>query len=193
MGRQNHLVTPEDVGAAGRGDLSALRRLRDYWLRLATGECVNPALRKEDVLPQMELLAELAAGSGEAQDHVALITAYQVRAEALEQSRGACADMAKETAQAGNSVGAQHWSREVADFDDRLRRYRAQIDALHHHLLTEGDASGAAILVTALTLQADRGDEFAVATLQCVMDSVTPERASAIQAEVRKIEKETTQ
>ena len=181
-------VVPEDFGSAGRGDLAALRRLRNYWLQLALGECTNPLIPKEEVLPQLELLSELAAGSGEAEDQVLVIVAYQLRAETLDANRVVAEDLAREAARTNDMVAAAHWSRSAVEFSERQCRLRSLLDALIVAVLNGENAEGAALLVTALTIKADSGDERAVGLLQDIMDAVTPERASAIQHEVRKIE-----
>lgn len=53
----------DDIPLAGRGDLSALRRVRDYWVELALRAVEIPRLPRQDALAQVELLAELAAAS----------------------------------------------------------------------------------------------------------------------------------
>jgi hypothetical protein len=57
------MLVPEDVPQAGRGDLSALRRMRDHWLELALGTQEAPHLPRHEALAQMELLAEMVVGS----------------------------------------------------------------------------------------------------------------------------------
>ena len=133
----------------------------------------------------MELLAEMAAGSGQAEDQVTLIAAYQVRIASLEhnlEASRACA------AEATCATAFEHWSRAIAVCDDRLRFYRDTKDALVAAALA--DTQAAAVLVKSLGDYADSGGERAVGLLQSIMDSFTPERAGAIQAEVRRIEEE---
>lgn len=153
----------DDVGLAACGNFAALRRLRDHWLDLASGRMVHPLVLMEEAQAQLELLAEMSAnGINQAEDWIALLVAYQLRVAALE--------------------------RDPAAAGDRLTHYRDKVDAVLAHVFHDDDAEGSAMLVAALTHQADAGDERAVPLLQSLMDSVTPERAQAIQAEVRKLE-----
>jgi hypothetical protein len=183
-------ASPEDVGRAGRGDLDALRRMRDHWLELASGDAVSSQLPKDEALPQLEMLAELAASaSGEAADWIFLLVAYHIRAETLQRHLDASQDLTTQAAEAENVIELDRWSRCVVEFDERLGLYRAKIASLLSDVLNSTDAAGSAMLVTALSIQADRGDERAVPLLQSIMDSVTPARGAAIKAEVRKIER----
>ncbi len=186
-------MTPEDVGLAGQGDPAALRRMRDHWLELASGERFNPLLPRDETLPQVELLAELAAGSGQPEDQLALVVAYHVRIEVLERNKAAAEGLAKEAAKAHDADALLRLTSSIMEFEERLGRYRAKIDALLAAILNSSGAEGSALIVSALTIQADSGDERAITMLQFIMDSVTPERAQAIQAEVRKMEKEAAQ
>jgi hypothetical protein len=85
------------------------------------------------------------------------------------------------------------WTRSEVEFNERLGHYRAKIDAVLSALLNSDGAEGSAMLVTALSIQADRGDERAVPLLQFIMDKVTPERAQAIGVQVRKMERAAAQ
>jgi hypothetical protein len=186
--------TPEDVGLAGRGDLGALRRMRDHWLPLATGEVLNPILPKNEALPQLELLAEMAASAtGQPEDWVALLYAYCVRIQTLKGDISGSQHFANEAVGANSVDGADRWTRSVVELEGRLNHYRAKVADLVSLLLTSNEVAGAAMLVSALSREADSGDESAVPVLQFIMDSVTPERASAISAAVRKLEGATTQ
>lgn len=187
------MATAEDVGLAGRGDLEALRRLRDHWLAIVTRECANPLPCKDDVMPQLELLAELAYAAGEAEDQVALIVVYQVRAEKLAGDVAAFEDLARQAVEANDAAALDMWTRSVVEFGERLGFYRAKLGALQVSVLNDGEAEGAAMLVAALTIRADSGDDRAVGMLQRVMDSVTPLRAQAITAEVIRMEGATVQ
>lgn len=188
------VATVEDLARAGQGDLPALRRLRDYWFQVATGDVANPLLPKDEAIPQLELLAHLAAaGSGDVDDQVVLLAAYQVRIRMLERNVEASEGLAREAVEAKDAVALERWSASVVEFNDRLGSYRADMKRMMAAVLHDGEAEGAAMLVGALTLQADNGDERALGMLQCVMDSVTPARASAIKAEVLRIEGATVQ
>lgn len=187
-------MQPDDLGRAGRGDTAALRRLRDYWLELADGETVNPLLPHGEVLPQLELLAELAAsGSDDADDWIALLVAYQLRVETLQRDAIASQALAKQAVEANDLDKLDRWTRAEVEFTDRRGHYRLKMDALLANILGSDSAEGTAMLVAALTIQADSGDDRAVGMLQCVMDSVTPERAAAILSHAKKIERESAQ
>lgn len=186
-------VAPEDFGLAGRGDVSALRRLRDHWLNLASGEAVNPFIPKAEALPQVELLAELAAGTGEPGDLLTLVVAYHIRIESLERDVEGCEALAKEAVAAGNVAMVDRWTDSVVEFGERLAIYRAKVDSLLEEIFNSADAAGTAMIVSALTLEADRGDERAATMLQIVMDAMSAERAAAIQSECRRLEKELSQ
>ena len=188
------VAAAKDVGLAGRGDAAALRRLRDHWLALVEGDAVNPLLPRSEALPQLELLAELAAnGSDEAEDWIALLIAYHVRVEALQRDALASEALAKQAAEADDLDRADRWTRSVVEFNDRREHYRAKVGALLASIFASEAAEGSAMLVVALSSQADSGDERAVVLLQRVMDSVTPARAQAIRAEVLRIEGATVQ
>lgn len=187
-------VAPEDVGRAGRGDLAALRRMRDHWLELATGEAKNALIPKDEALPQCELLAELAAcGGDEPEDWMALLVAYCIRIEALQGHVGAAERLAKEAAEADNAADLDRWTISVVGIGERIEHYRAKIVDLVSALISSRDPEGAALLASTLSREADQGDERAVPVLQFIMDSVTPDRASAISAAVRKLEGASTQ
>jgi hypothetical protein len=178
----------EDVGLAGRGDLSALRRMRDYWLEIAAGISTNALLPVADALPQAEMLAELAGGSGQAEDLVALVTAYHIRTTSFDSDRDWFEAKAKQAADADAIEDLDRWTRAVVEADERAGFYRAKTQALLSSVLDSESAEGTAMLVTALTIQADSGDERAVPMIECLFNSVTPERAVAITDEYRKIE-----
>lgn len=179
-------VAIEDVALAGRGDLAALRRLRDYWLAVASGSETNKLLPKDMVLPQVELLGEMAAAaSAQVQDRVPLVAAYQIHAASIEHDVTVCEALARQAAEADNVADLDRWTSSTVDLNERLGVYRSRISALLSDILSNSDATGAAMLVSSLTLQADGGDERAVPLLQYVMDSVTPEQAEAIQAAIR--------
>lgn len=183
-------VTPEDIGRAGRGDLPALRRMRDHWLELATGQTFHALVPRDEALPQVELLAELAAsGSEQTDDWLILLVAYQVRVEALERNRDTSQELTQKAVEQGDIPNADRWSSSVAEFEERLRFYRAKISTLLTAIVSSSDTAGSARLIWALSTQADHGDERVVGLLQVIMDSVTPERAQAIRAEVRKLER----
>ena len=159
-------VTPEDVGRAGRGDLEALRRLRGYWLALATGEAFNPLLPKDEALPQVELLAELAASATqEAQDWIALLVVYHVRLETLTRHASASEEFAEQAVKAGNAADLDRWTRSVVEFRERAAHYRSKAEGIFVHLLDGENPEGAAMLINALSIQADEGDELSRSTL----------------------------
>lgn len=187
-------ATPDDVGLAGRGDIAALRRLREHWFAMADDEASNPILPRDEILPQLELLAELAAAaSGEAEDWIALLVVYQLRVESLGSHVEASRHFTQKAVESENIADADRWSRSEVEFNERLGHYRAKVGSIITHLLSDNDAEGAAMLVSALSLQSDRGDERALPLIQFIIDSVTPERASAISGAVRKLEGATTQ
>jgi hypothetical protein len=183
-------VAPEDVGLAGCGDSAALRRLRSHWLQLAEGAATHPLVPKEDAQPQLELLAEMAASAiGEPEDIIALMVAYHIRMETLQRDIEAAQALAKQAATADNVDDLERWASTEVDLGERLAFYRAKVSSLILHILNEDSAEGSAMFVQALSLQADSGDERALPHIQMIMDSVSPERARAIQAEVRKMER----
>jgi hypothetical protein len=121
-------VQPGDVGLAACGNFDALRRLRDHWYGLATGETVNLLIPKEDALPQLELLAEMAAnGTNEPEDCIVLLVAYQIRADKLQLDLQASEHFAKEAVDAGS-------------MDPYLRETRSIVDAIKNRVpvLAEG-------------------------------------------------------
>ena len=195
MREQNQTqVTPEDVGLAACGDLGALRRLRDHWLELATGEALNPLSPIEDILPQLELLAQMAAtGIDQPEDWIVLMVVYQIRVEALERLASAFEGLAKQAAQAENEDHLVGSINSALEYRERLKDYRAKNEAILAHILNSNEAHGTAMLVSAMTHLADSGDERGVPILERLMASVTPERAKAIQLEVRKMEEATLQ
>jgi hypothetical protein len=157
---------------------------------LATGEAGNPLLPQDEALPQLELLAEMtAAASGEAEDWIMVLVAYQVRVETLQGHLEASQNLAKVAVRANDVAGLDRWSRSVVEYDERLAYYRAKIGSLLAEVFNSNNPEGTAILITALSLRADRGDERAVPMIQSIFDSVAPERAQAICAEYRKLEK----
>jgi hypothetical protein len=182
-------AAPNDIGLAGCGNFDALRRLRNHWLQLAEGEASHPLVPKEDAQPQLELLAEMAATAvGEPQDVIALMVAYHIRMETLQRDVEASHALAEQAVTAGNPAEAERWAATGVDVGERLAYYRAKVSSLVLHILNADSAEGSAMFVQALSLQADRGDERALPHIQLIMDSVSPERARAIQSEFRKLE-----
>lgn len=183
------MVAPEDVGRAGCWDLSALRVLRDHWFDFATGERTSELMPESDALAQFELLSELAAGGGgEAEDQVMLMIAYQTRVMALTHDQNLFEQVAADAVAAGNedeAVRAKHW---LDCLNRRRDHYQAKVDGLVSVALNEGDGSTAALVVAVMDTLADSGNDMALSNLQWLLDSVTPERASVIQEQVRKIE-----
>lgn len=183
------MVQPGDVGLAACGNFEALRRLRNHWWALAAGELVNPLLPKEDALPQLELLAEMAvAAIDQPDDWIVLLATSQIRVAALERDLGAAEDMAKQAVAADDTDLVVRWTNSVVEFEERLKRYRSKIDELLQHIIGSNQVEGTAMLAAALSHQADIGDERAVPLLERLMSLVTPERAQAINNEVRKME-----
>jgi hypothetical protein len=163
--------------------------MRDHWMELATGQTFHTLIPRDEALPQVELLAELAAsGSDQTEDWLMLLVAYQVRVEALERNRDASQGLTRQAVEQEDIRNADRWSSSVAEFEERLRFCRAKISALLTAIFSSNDTAGSARLISALSAQADRGDERAVGLLQVIMDSVTPQRGQAIRAEVRKLE-----
>lgn len=186
--------TPGDIGLAACGDFDALRRLRDHWYALATGELVNPLIPKEEALPQLELLAEMAAnGTNEPEDTIVLLVVYQIRAERCQLDLEADEHFAKQAVEAGNADLAGRWTSSAVEARTRLEHYRASIKNRLQHIIDSSEPHGAAMLVSAMTHLADNGDERAVPILEKLLASVTAERAKAIQIEVRKMEEATLQ
>lgn len=183
-------VSPADLGLAGCGDLSALRRLRDYWFELANGDTINPLIPQAEAVPQMELLAELAAAGGEPGDYVSLVVACQIRIESLGRERALAEAIARDAVAENDADKLARWSSSVVDVDGRLKLYREKLRAVVQTTLADEDPEGAALLVMALTSAADGGDEKAVGVLQYVIDAVPAARAVAIQNKVREIERE---
>lgn len=177
------MAGPGDFALAGGGDIAALRRLRDDRLELAMGLTENIHHPRYDALAQLELLSELAAGIGQAEDQVFLIAAYQLRIAALEHSLAAIRDC-RAQATAADGEASAHWHQAESVCAERLQHYRERKDALLAAALAITETG--ALLVSGLTTQADGGDERAAVLLQSVIGSMTAEHAKAIQAKVKK-------
>ena len=171
---------PGDIGLAACGNFDALRRLRDHWYALATGELVNPLIPKEEALAQLELLAEMAAnGTNAPEDAIVLLVVYQIRAERCQLDLEAEEHFAKQAVEAGNADLAGRWTSSVVESGTRLKHYRASIENRLQHILNSNEPHGTAMLVSAMTHLADNGDERAVPILEKLMASVTPHTGRA--------------
>lgn len=187
------MVEAEDLELAGKGDLAALRRMRDHWFDIATGQATCPLLPRHDALAQLELLAQMAAINGEFEDSIGLIATYNVRIEVLERDLEASEGLTRAAVEADDVDSVDRWSSYTVELLERLALYQSASGRLVRMTLHDDDATGAALLVSCLTMQADKGDERAVGLLQTLMDCVSPERAAVINAKVRTMEKESAQ
>jgi hypothetical protein len=182
-------VSLADLGQAGRGDLAALRRLREHWFQIASGNITVSLVPKEEALPQLELLAALAAnGAGEANDWIWLAAIYRMRMDGLETDLTALVGVLDQVDEAGDIASHDRCSSAAIQLAERAADYRLKADEIVAQILAAEGVEGTAQIVALMEDEADRGWDPALPILQALFDSVSPERAQAIQSEVRKIE-----
>lgn len=186
-------MAPDTIKQAAQGDLIAMRAMRDQYCAFAVAK-EGRMLPPNEILAQAELLSELTFNaSGSAVDAVGLVVAYLLRVSRLGVDLEACEHFTMEAAKAENADDLSRWSASVAEVQERLQFYGAQITKLVQFVMNSGDAAAMAYFVQALADYANTGADQGMTLLQQVMDAIPSEQVGPVRAAARKLEKEAAQ
>lgn len=167
--------------SAAAGDRSALLELRDERL-LAAAAPSNDTGAEGEALAVAETLSRLAAAG---LDTLCLLTAYILRLNWFKGERDAAQAFVEQAARADNVADLTLWSNAPRRSMLRCQAYSAKIKAIVHGLMAGPDCEGMAIVMRALSRDAEHGNDTAAMMGETMMTALTPSKAAAVMAIIR--------